>query len=268
VIGDEIPRRRNCYQYYKRRIDMVALSDAYGELAAFYEYDACGNTMTEAEKSEVDNPYRYSTKEWDEKSGIYYFGARYYSPEIGRWTQRDPAGTVDGLNLYTHVWNSPVNTLDPWGRRARSREALGEFGKCFFLTYGLMELVVWPLYDIQDMWRHRRFETAMSNVEKRLMSFAVAIAFCSRYLFDPSACFGEEEMLDIAGNIHRVARRYIENPAEAWNVLERTSPELLRAPGLEDLLRHREPMEQRQRQEEQKPEEPPWYLKPFIRQGH
>jgi len=32
----------------------------------------------------VDNPYRYSTKEWDEKSGLYYFGARYYSPEIGR----------------------------------------------------------------------------------------------------------------------------------------------------------------------------------------
>lgn len=36
--------------------------------------------MTEAEVSGVDNAYRYSTKEWDEKAGLYYFGARYYSP--------------------------------------------------------------------------------------------------------------------------------------------------------------------------------------------
>jgi len=56
--------------------------------------------MTQAEVSGVDNPYRFSTKEWDEKSGLYYFGARYYSPKIGRWTQRDPAGGEDGLNLF------------------------------------------------------------------------------------------------------------------------------------------------------------------------
>jgi RHS repeat-associated protein len=94
----------------------VALTDATGKLAAYYEYDAWGNTMTEAEKTGVDNPYRYSTKEWDEKSGLYYFGARYYSPEIGRWTQRDPAGTVDGLNVYTYVGNASSNMIDPDGR--------------------------------------------------------------------------------------------------------------------------------------------------------
>ena len=52
------------------------------------------NTVTEMEKSGVDKPYRYSTKEWDEKSGLYYFGFRYYYPEIGRWIQRDPAGSA------------------------------------------------------------------------------------------------------------------------------------------------------------------------------
>jgi RHS repeat-associated protein len=53
--------------------------------------------------------YRFSTKEWDDDSGLYYFGARYYSPEIGRWTQRDPAGKVDGLNLYLYLDNRPVS---------------------------------------------------------------------------------------------------------------------------------------------------------------
>ncbi len=90
----------------------MALTDGNGKLAAFYEYDAWGNVMTQAEKTGVDNPYRYSTKEWDEKSGLYYFGFRYYSPEIGRWTQRDRHGVGSGLNLYAYVGGEPVSTLD------------------------------------------------------------------------------------------------------------------------------------------------------------
>jgi RHS repeat-associated protein len=50
-----------------------------------------------------------------EKSGLYYFGARYYSPEIGRWTQRDPVGEADDLNLYLYVGDDPVGSMDMWG---------------------------------------------------------------------------------------------------------------------------------------------------------
>jgi len=71
------------YYHYNHKGDVVALTDGNGKPTAYYEYDAWGNVMTEAERSGVENPYRYSTKEWDEKSGLYYFGARYYSPEIG-----------------------------------------------------------------------------------------------------------------------------------------------------------------------------------------
>jgi len=94
----------------------VSVTNADKDEVAYYEYDAWGNTMTEAEIGDVDNPYRYSTKEWDEKSGLYYFGARYYSPEIGRWIRRDPLGTTESLNLYPYVMNSPTNSLDPYGR--------------------------------------------------------------------------------------------------------------------------------------------------------
>jgi len=104
------------YYHYNHKGDVSALTDGDEKLAAYYEYDAWGNTMTEAEKSGVDNPYRYSTKEWDEKSQLYYFGARYYSPEVGRWTQRDPLGTVDELNLYLYVDGEPVSRVDPAGR--------------------------------------------------------------------------------------------------------------------------------------------------------
>jgi RHS repeat-associated protein len=62
----------------------------------------------------VTNAYAFSTKQKD-TSGLVYYGARYYNPQIGRWTQRDPMGFVDGPNVYAFVGNNPVNFVDPYG---------------------------------------------------------------------------------------------------------------------------------------------------------
>lgn len=47
--------------------------------------------------------------------GLYHFLYRAYSPSLGRWLHRDPAGFVDGLNLYEYVSGSPLNFVDPSG---------------------------------------------------------------------------------------------------------------------------------------------------------
>ena len=44
-----------------------------------------------------------------------YFGKRYYSPALGRWVTPDPAGFIDGPNLYAYVHNRPLSLLDPYG---------------------------------------------------------------------------------------------------------------------------------------------------------
>jgi RHS repeat-associated protein len=59
--------------------------------------------------------YRFTGKERDEESGLYYHGARYYAPWIVRWASCDPLGTVDGLNLYAYVRNNPLVLVDPKG---------------------------------------------------------------------------------------------------------------------------------------------------------
>ncbi len=59
--------------------------------------------------------YRYSGKEKDEESGLYYYGARFYAPWLGRWCSVDPAGQVDGLNLYGHARNNPITMIDKNG---------------------------------------------------------------------------------------------------------------------------------------------------------
>jgi insecticidal toxin complex protein TccC len=57
---------------------------------------------------------RYSGKEMD-VSGLYYYGARYYAPWLQRWVSADPAGDVDGLNLYVMVANNPLLYVDKMG---------------------------------------------------------------------------------------------------------------------------------------------------------
>ncbi len=59
--------------------------------------------------------YRFTGKERDEESGLYYVSARYYAPWMCRWTAADPIGTVDGTNLYVYVRGSPLCLTDPSG---------------------------------------------------------------------------------------------------------------------------------------------------------
>jgi insecticidal toxin complex protein TccC len=50
---------------------------------------------------------------------LYYFNARYYSPELGRFVSRDPIGIVDDVNLYVYVGNNPLKFVDPTGLKAK-----------------------------------------------------------------------------------------------------------------------------------------------------
>lgn len=64
--------------------------------------------------------YRFTGKERDGESGLYYHGARYYAPWLGRWVSCDPGGPIDGINLYVYSINSPIVIRDPSGLAADS----------------------------------------------------------------------------------------------------------------------------------------------------
>lgn len=64
---------------------------------------------------------RYSGKERD-ATGLYYYGYRYYQPWLGRWLSADPAGTVDGLNLFAMVRNNPMTLVDEHGLRGGKKK--------------------------------------------------------------------------------------------------------------------------------------------------
>ena len=61
------------------------------------------------------NPFRFSTKWWDEETGLGWWGMRWYSPEIAKWLSRDPIGEDGGEGLYAFVINSPILRVDSLG---------------------------------------------------------------------------------------------------------------------------------------------------------
>jgi RHS repeat-associated protein len=116
---------------------LLTLSDALGSTAAVIEkatgelverltYSAYGTVdsdyrtgfLSTAWAATFSEEYKYTGKDADAEMGIVYFGARFYSPYIGRWLSPDPL-TIHGLgsdpNPYAFVHGSPLRYVDANG---------------------------------------------------------------------------------------------------------------------------------------------------------
>ena len=117
-------------QYYHRdsKYNVIALTWPSGKVAERYNYDAYGNVTIRAPGGGVrsapgtDNPYMFTGRRWDKETGLYYFRARYYDAELGRFLSRDPTGYPDGLNGYAAYY--VPNHQDPSGTQVPDVEGI------------------------------------------------------------------------------------------------------------------------------------------------
>jgi len=120
------------YQYSNHLGSAVLETDAEGRVISYEEYHPYGTTAYHSAKSGFDlslKKYRFSSKERDNETGLYYFGARYYPAWLGRWVSSDPIGIAGGINFFSYCLNNPVNVYDPNGTDGRwrtDRRSLGE----------------------------------------------------------------------------------------------------------------------------------------------
>ena len=91
---------------------VLALANTSGALQTNYTYDPFGGTTVAGTAS--TNPTQYTGREND-GTGLYYYRARYYSPQFGRFISEDPAGFRGGINLYSYAYGNPVLFRDPFG---------------------------------------------------------------------------------------------------------------------------------------------------------
>jgi RHS repeat-associated protein len=128
----------NVATYYvvtNTRGDVTKIYDEAGILQVLYTYDAWGKILgiKDAGGNEIVsdthigrlNSLRYRGYYYDEETGLFYVGSRYYDPEIGRWLNADDTGVLevdqDSLiedNLFAYCLNNPVNMTDDDGHLA------------------------------------------------------------------------------------------------------------------------------------------------------
>lgn len=98
---------------HDHRGSVCCLLDAEsGNSAMSYRYTAFGEVNAKCDETSVSNPWQFSSKRYEDESGLVFFGKRYYDPEIGRWITPDPLGFVDGPNRYAYVLNNPLSMQD------------------------------------------------------------------------------------------------------------------------------------------------------------
>jgi RHS repeat-associated protein len=92
---------------------VTSLSNSSGALVSTNVYDSFGKLTSSG--GTIINPYRFTGRELDSETGLYYYRARYYDPSIGRFINEDPIGFAGGFNFYAYVRNNPINWVDPLG---------------------------------------------------------------------------------------------------------------------------------------------------------
>jgi RHS repeat-associated protein len=72
--------------------------------------------MAEQNATGWSTPYKFTGKELDDITGLYYFGARYYDPRISLWMSVDPmAEKYPGWSAYRYGFNNPISYIDQFG---------------------------------------------------------------------------------------------------------------------------------------------------------
>jgi RHS repeat-associated protein len=123
TVASPVPLIRYQYRDYLGSASME--TNESGQVISYEEYHPFGTSAYRTAKSGTDlslKRYRFTNKERDDETGLYYFGVRYYAAWLGRWTSSDPGDFVDGLNMYQYAQNNPVKLVDEEGYNAEEPE--------------------------------------------------------------------------------------------------------------------------------------------------
>lgn len=87
-----------------------------GEVVQHIEYVPFGEVFIEERNSIWNTPYLFNAKEFDEETGMYYYGARYYDPRLSLWISTDPLQEkYPHFSSYNYCANSPTKFIDKHG---------------------------------------------------------------------------------------------------------------------------------------------------------
>ena len=99
------------------------------------EYLPFGELLVDEHRNSHNTRYKFNGKEFDQETGNYYYGARYYNPKTSLWLSVDPlAEKYNEWSPYNYTLNNPVKYVDPDGRSVDEPDdwVLGKNGKYIY----------------------------------------------------------------------------------------------------------------------------------------
>jgi RHS repeat-associated protein len=111
VIGDTAAK---AYYYHTDQVGSVkAVTDEAGKAVHKADYFAFGSRFEK--DGDFDESHGFTGKEYDSDTGLYYYNARWYDSELGRFISEDPVIDPNNPNLYSYCANNPLTNTDPTG---------------------------------------------------------------------------------------------------------------------------------------------------------
>jgi RHS repeat-associated protein len=103
------------YYHADGNCNVTCMINASNNVEARYSYDPYGGILAMSGPLANANTYRFSSKEWNWNSELYYYLYRFYDPNLQRWLNRDPIQEMGSINLYEFVLNVPTDDIDLYG---------------------------------------------------------------------------------------------------------------------------------------------------------
>ena len=96
------------------------ITDAKANVAQFDAYLPYGELLVDEHSSSEEMPYKFNGKEFDEETGLYYYGARYMNPRTSLWYGVDPmADNMPETCSYIYCFGNPIQLIDPDGNQPK-----------------------------------------------------------------------------------------------------------------------------------------------------
>ncbi|SDG36584.1 RHS repeat domain-containing protein [Epilithonimonas hungarica] len=133
------PEENHVYWYHPDHLGSSSfITGIDGEVTQNIEYFPSGEVFLENHLNSYNTPYLYNSKELDDETGYYYYGARYYNPRVSLWLNVDPLASYDpmmngehyidgehnggvynsgNINPYIYTYQNPIRYIDPNGKQ-------------------------------------------------------------------------------------------------------------------------------------------------------
>ena len=96
------------------------ITDAKANITQFDAYLPYGELLVDEHSSSEEMPYKFNGKEFDEETGLYYYGARYMNPRTSLWYGVDPlAEKYPNIGGYAYCAGNPIKLIDTDGRKIK-----------------------------------------------------------------------------------------------------------------------------------------------------